>query len=70
MHIVAPMDELIDVRAIRERLGWTQKQLADYCCTDRSTVSRWETEPPAKGPAWVLLKQLRTLSTDRAEAAE
>ncbi len=51
--------ERIDVLGLRESLGWTQQQLADYCATDRTTVSKWEREPPAKGPALVLLRQLR-----------
>ncbi|MBZ9822315.1 helix-turn-helix domain-containing protein [Mesorhizobium sp. CA4] len=52
-------EDRIDVAALRERLGWTQQQLADYCDTDRSTVSKWESEPPTKGPALILLRQLR-----------
>lgn len=50
--------ERIDVAALRERLGWSQQQLADHCDTDRSTVSKWETDPPRKGPALILLRQL------------
>ncbi|GAB5505816.1 MAG: hypothetical protein Rhirs2KO_09790 [Rhizobiaceae bacterium] len=53
-------DDPINVKAIRGALGWTQQQLADHCCTDRSTVSKWEAEPPTKGPALVLLRQLRS----------
>jgi transcriptional regulator with XRE-family HTH domain len=49
----------IDVLALREALNWTQQQLADFCATDRTTVSKWEREPPTKGPALVLLRQLR-----------
>ncbi|RWD71622.1 helix-turn-helix domain-containing protein [Mesorhizobium sp.] len=52
-------EDRIDVAALREGLGWTQQQLADYCDTDRSTVSKWESEPPTKGPALILLRQLR-----------
>jgi transcriptional regulator with XRE-family HTH domain len=52
-------DDRIEVAALREALGWTQQQLADYCDTDRSTVSKWESEPPTKGPALILLRQLR-----------
>lgn len=52
------LEDRIDVQALREGLGWTQQQLAEYCDTDRSTVSKWEKMPPAKGPALVLLRQL------------
>jgi len=52
-------DDRIDVAALRGALDWTQQQLADYCDTDRSTVSKWESEPPTKGPALILLRQLR-----------
>ncbi|WP_315920384.1 helix-turn-helix transcriptional regulator [Mesorhizobium sp. SP-1A] len=57
-------DDLIDIAALRERLGWTQQQLADFCGTDRSTVSKWEKDPPSKGPARVLLRQLQQRVTD------
>lgn len=60
--------DVIDVRAIRDALGWTQQQLAEHCCTDRSTVSKWESEPPSKGPALVVLRQLRERAN--AEPAE
>lgn len=53
------LDEPISVVSIRDALGWTQGQIADYCGVDRSTVSKWENEPPKKGPALILLKQLR-----------
>ncbi|MBZ9852827.1 helix-turn-helix domain-containing protein [Mesorhizobium sp. CA13] len=53
------MDQPIDVEALRGRLEWTQQQLADHCGVDRSTVSTWETRPPTKGPALILLRQLQ-----------
>ena len=49
----------IDIAQLRDLLGWTQQQLADFCDTDRSTISKWEKEPPTKGPSLVLLKGLR-----------
>jgi transcriptional regulator with XRE-family HTH domain len=49
----------IKVKELREALGWTQHQLAAYCGVDRSTVSKWESEPPAKGPALILLGHLQ-----------
>lgn len=54
--------EIINVRDLRERLGWNQQQLAEHCGVDRTTVSKWERDPPSKGPAVILLRQL----TDRA----
>lgn len=57
------IDEPLDVGALRVALGWTQQQIADYCGTDRSTVSKWEKDPPSKGPALKLLLLLR----DRAQ---
>lgn len=50
--------EPISVAALRDRLGWTQNRLAEFCGVDRSTVSKWENEPPTKGPALILLRQL------------
>lgn len=51
-------DPQINVVQLREALGWTQQQLADACGVDRSTVSKWESEPPAKGPALIILRQM------------
>ncbi|MER8786855.1 helix-turn-helix domain-containing protein [Mesorhizobium sp. M0983] len=52
-------DKAVDVVALRGALGWTQLQLAEHCGVDRSTVSTWETRPPTKGPALILLRQLQ-----------
>lgn len=62
-------DDRIDVVQLREALGWTQQQLADHCDTDRSTVSKWEKEPPTKGPALILLRQLRAGLDGQADDA-
>lgn len=51
-------DPQINVVQLREALGWTQQQLATACGVDRSTVSKWESEPPTKGPALILLRQI------------
>lgn len=53
------LETAVDVVALRGELGWTQQQLADHCGVDRSTVSTWETRPPTKGPALILLRQLQ-----------
>lgn len=55
----AMSDPQINVVQLREALGWTQQQLATACGVDRSTVSKWESEPPTKGPALILLRQLQ-----------
>ena len=31
-----------DVKSARERLGWSQKRLADELGVDQATISRWE----------------------------
>ncbi|MER8556107.1 helix-turn-helix domain-containing protein [Mesorhizobium sp. M1217] len=59
-------DKAVDVVALRGALGWTQQQLAEHCGVDRSTVSTWETRPPAKGPALILLRQLQASLSDAA----
>ncbi|WP_376704718.1 helix-turn-helix transcriptional regulator [Mesorhizobium sp. ISC25] len=60
------LDTAVDVVALRGELGWTQQQLADHCGVDRSTVSTWETRPPTKGPALILLRQLQASLSDAA----
>lgn len=52
------MSEQLNIRELREKLGWSQDQLGDFCGVDRTTVSRWEKEPPVKGPALILLRHL------------
>lgn len=48
----------IDIRSLRYRLGWSQKQLADYLGLDRSSVSRMENDQEPKGPTKRLLQAL------------
>jgi transcriptional regulator with XRE-family HTH domain len=48
----------IDVRALRERLGWSQERLAIELGLDRSTVSRMESGQPPSGPTAILLRRL------------
>ncbi|MER8503831.1 helix-turn-helix transcriptional regulator [Mesorhizobium sp. M1142] len=60
------LETVVDVVALRGELGWTQQQLADHCGVDRSTVSTWETRPPTKGPALILLRQLQASLSDAA----
>jgi transcriptional regulator with XRE-family HTH domain len=62
------MDEQIDIRALREALGWNQQQLAEYLGLDRSSVSRMEKGQDPKGPTLRLLRQLAE-SPPASEAA-
>ena len=48
-----------DVKPLREKLGWTQQQLADYLGIDVMTVSRWERG--IKQPSSLACRQLRRL---------
>ena len=72
------MSDEIDVRALRERLGWTQSQMAEHLGLDRSSVSRLETGQHPKGPTEKLLRALamspapalETGSNSGAKAAE
>lgn len=44
------MIQSFDVRALRERIGWTQEQMARYLGVDRSSVSRMENGQTLSGP--------------------
>lgn len=55
----------LDVAALRERLQWTQAQFAERFGVDRSTVSRWESGSPVKGPARRMLEDLDRESRGR-----
>lgn len=52
------METPIDVKALRELLGWTQAQLGDELGVDQSTVSNWEAGACPRGPARKLLEAL------------
>lgn len=64
------MSDVIDIRDLREKLGWNQDQLGVHCGVDRSTVSKWERDPPRRGPALILLRQLRDSVPVSQEAAQ
>ena len=48
----------INVRELRERLKWTQDQLAEHLGLDRSSVARMETGQAPTGPVGKLLRAL------------
>ena len=52
------MDTEIDIKAIREKCGWNQLQLAEYLGVDRSSVSRMENGQKPSGSVRRLLQGL------------
>ena len=52
------MDHDIDIKALRETVGWSQETLAIFLGVDRSSVSHMENGRPARGPVIRLLKSL------------
>lgn len=64
------MEQVIDVRAIRARLGLTQNQFGDMFGVDQSTISNWENGMHPRGPARKLLEKLASeLPPERESAA-
>jgi DNA-binding XRE family transcriptional regulator len=51
----------IDPKAIRERQGWSQPEMARRLGCDQSTVSRIERGAPISGPIRLLLDQMAAL---------
>ncbi|MER8941319.1 helix-turn-helix transcriptional regulator [Mesorhizobium sp. M0174] len=49
------MNQSFEVKALRERIGWTQEQLAQYLGVDRSSISRMENGQTLSGPVLRLL---------------
>lgn len=65
------MEQEINVKALRERLNATQRQIADAVDVDQSTVSDWETgRSRPRGPAKKLLLSLKAEDFVQPEAAE
>lgn len=48
--------DVIDVKEIRRRHGWSQRELAEHLGCDTSTVCRIEAGAPISGPIGKLLK--------------
>jgi len=61
----------MDVKAIREKRGWTQAQLGEYLGLDRSSVSRMESGGPISRPVAKLLEKLQSeIASEAREAAQ
>lgn len=59
------MIQSLDIKALRERIGWTQEQLALYLGgVDRSMISRLENGQSMSGP----VARLMTMLAEAAEA--
>lgn len=52
------MQDTVDVKSIREKLGLTQAQLGEAVGVDQSTVSNWENGKSPSGPARRILESL------------
>ena len=63
------MANSFDVKALRERISWTQDRMARYLGIDRSSVSRLESKGAARGPALKLLHALEDASHVSVDAA-
>jgi putative transcriptional regulator len=65
-----PRDESLDVKALRERLGYTQDEFASYFNVSVGTLRNWEQGRRAPhGPARVLLEVIARSPEAVAEAA-
>lgn len=59
-----------DIRPLRERLGWSQQELARYLGVDQSSISRMERGQPPSGPVIRLLAALANASEGSYEVAK
>lgn len=58
LHVWRAMTSKIDIRTLRNRVGWSRGQLASYLGIDPSHVSRLESGRRITGPARRLLALL------------
>jgi putative transcriptional regulator len=64
------MNEAIDVKSLRSRLGLTQSQLAAELGVDQGTVSNWETgKTEPTGPARRLMARMAAAAPSKQETA-
>lgn len=55
------MEQELNIRAFRQRNGWTQEKLAELLGVDRSSISRMENGAAVRGPVRKLLLGLAKL---------
>lgn len=53
------MENALDIKTLREQLGWDQGQLANYLGVHRTSVSHFENGRVPSGPVKKLLLQLK-----------
>lgn len=59
---------MIDARSLRTRLGWSQKDVAEYIGCDQATVSRIENGQEPSGPIGRMFEVLaRDLEAGRVQ---
>jgi DNA-binding transcriptional regulator YiaG len=58
------------IKALRQKLGWSQAKLADHLGVSQPTVFRFESGDPIPGPASRLLEMLEHSNSASHEAAE
>ncbi|MCX5516202.1 helix-turn-helix domain-containing protein [Kaistia algarum] len=58
-----------EVRQIRERLGWSQKRLAEFLGVSQPTVFRIENDQPVPGPIERLLRQVSVSAEQEARTS-
>lgn len=63
------MEQEIDIKALRSKLGLTQAALAAAIGVDQSTVSLWESGMKPRGPARRLLRQMLAADPSQESAA-
>lgn len=79
MHIMPPMENELDIKALRQSINWKQDRLARFLGVDRSSVAHMENGRPVRGPVKRLLETLAAaakvgnadaLCPEMSEAAE
>lgn len=53
-----PMENELDIKALRQSINWKQERLARFLGVDRSSVAHMENGRPVRGPVKRLLETL------------
>lgn len=64
------MEQDLNVKDIRSKLGLTQAQLGEAVGVDQSTVSNWENGVAPRGPAKKLLQRMAEQEPAAADSAQ